>query len=287
MSWHPNDLLTDADLLAYEPTILDQFGRVEWVDLRAKALEDWLWPSLVSRGFDPDRLRTRVVPASVYGYTSSAYTDLTSAAASQDADDVLIGAVLTGTADALFVGHSRPFRGLSLRVADTPSTATSALEVAIWQDAWTPVLSADGTMRTAGKSFSGGGAITWTTPGGWVTRSLNGSAHRYWCRVTVSAALTAGAKAGQLSVIRRSLFCAPVAYKALEWIFRAAPTSQDGPWQDKASYYADQAESALLRAVANAGGEFDTIVEDDVIDSTEAEQTVEAAGGGTWAWERG
>lgn len=288
MSWHPNDLVSDADLLAYEPTILQQFARAEWTDKRTKALEDWLWPALTTRGLDPDRLRTRVQPVAVLSYTASTFTDRTAVAHSVDAEDVLLGAYLTGTADALYVGHDRPFRGVSIRLTDTPSTATASLAVALWADAWTPVIAEDGTAATAGKTLSRGGAVTWRQPSGWVVRALNGSDPLYWARLTVSAALTAGAKAGTVSAIRRSVFCAPVTYKTLEWIFRAAPTAQDGPWRDKADFYGDQAETALSRAFEAAGGEFDTETVDDVIDATEAAQTGDEAGAvSAWTMERG
>ncbi len=285
MSWHPNDLVGDEDLTSYEPTVLKQFGAIDWFDKRSKALEDWLWPSLRARGFDPDRLRTRVQPVSVLSYTPSTYTDRTSEAQSETADDFLLGAYLTSTTDALYLGHDRPFRGLSLRVTDTPSTATAALAVALWQDVWSSTVVADGTQVAAGKSFGRGGAVTWRMPPGWVVRHVNGSDPLYWAKVTVSAALTAGAKGGRLSVIRRSVFCGPATYKTLEWIFRAAPTSQDGPWREKAEFYADLAENAIVRALEQAGGEFDTDG-DDVLDDDEVDQTAEEAGGGAWTWER-
>jgi hypothetical protein len=286
MSWHPNDLVSDEDLLAYEPTVLTQFGRFEWTDKRQKALEDWLFPSLAARGFDPDRLRTRVQPEAVYSYTASTFADRTSVAQSATADDLALGAYLTGTSDALYVGSARPFRGVSLRMADTPSSASAAFAVALWQDAWTPTLITDGTQASTGKSASRGGAVTWRMPSGWVVRSLNGSATLYWARLTVSAALTAGATAGRLGVIRRSAFCGPVTYKTLEWIFRAAPTSQDGPWDRRADFYADAAEGALTRALQQAGGEFDTAEVDDVLDDADAAQTADQAGAGDWTWER-
>jgi hypothetical protein len=288
MSWHPNDLVTDADLLAYEPTLTGQFGRVEWADKRSKALEDWLFPSLVARGLDPDRLRTRLVPRVVLSETAGTITDRTAAATSATADDLPLGAILTGTADALYVGHDRPFRGVSLRMADTPSSTAATLAGALWEDAWVPLVVQDGTQVASGKTCSKGGAVTWRQPAGWVVRTLSGQGPYYWARLSVSAALTAGARAGSLSVIRRSLFCAPAVYKTLEWIFRAAPTGQDGPWTEKALFYADAADVALGRSLVLAGGEFDTDPVDDVIDATEATQTIEAAGSVPgWTLERG
>jgi hypothetical protein len=171
-------------------------------------------------------------------------------------------------------------------MADTPSSATAVLTVALWTDAWQTVQTDDRTTAN-GAAFAKGGSVTWRQPAEWVERSVNSIGPRYWARLTVSAALTAGAKAGQVGVIRRSLFCAPTTYKALAWIFRAAPAAQDGPWRDKAAYYDDLAETALSRALDNAGGEFDTVIEDDVIDTDEAAQTAAEAGGGAWVIERG
>lgn len=279
MSWYPNDLLSDDDLLAYEPTILSQFGQIRWEDKRQKALEDWLFPALVAQGYDPDRLRTRHAPVGVVGETSSAQT-------ARDASDVPVGAILAASTDALYLGHPRQFRGVSVRVEEAPSTADAGLAVTLWRDAWRAPLTGLNQPWGPTAAFSRGGAITWAVPGDWVPRTLAGSAPLYWVRLKVSAALTPAAVATQLAVIRRSLFSGPVTYQTLAFIFRAAPTFADGPWGDKAAYYEGQAELALQRALAHAGGEFDLDPEDDVLDTTEATQTAEQAGGGAWVWER-
>ena len=59
MSWHPNDLLTDQDLVAYERDILTRFNVTDWQARREKVLEDWLWPQLRANGFAAERFRTR------------------------------------------------------------------------------------------------------------------------------------------------------------------------------------------------------------------------------------
>lgn len=290
MSWHPNDLVSDADLLAYESTILQQFAATTWETKRHKVIEDWLWPALRGIGLDPDRLRTRQVPAAVTSYTGSTYADLTSAATSTTADDLALGSLWTSATPVLYVGSTRPFRGVSLRLLDTVNSAAAASSVALWQDAWVGVSLRDGTATTSGRTLSGGGALTWPVPATWVTRPINGSASLYWARWSVSAALSVGTVAGQLSVIRRSVLCAPATYKTLAWIFREAPTAQDGPWTSKADYYEVLADAALQRALNLVGAEFDTDTVDDVIDATEATQTTaEAAtlGPGTWSLERG
>lgn len=285
MSWHPSDLLTDADLVAYEPRILSQFGVADWADLRAKVLDDWAWPHLRAAGFDPQRFRTRHVADAVLGYTSSAYTDLTSAAANTTTGDLNLATVLAASTDYLYVGSAAPFRGISVRVLDAVSSVSGTLSVALWRDAWVPVSAADGTQATGGKPFSGGGSVTWRVPAEWTARILNGTGPYYWARMSLSAAPT-GATAAQLGVVRRSVLCAPVTFRALALIFRAAPLAQDGPWADRADWYEREADASLQRALGLLGGEFDTVTEDDVIDSEEAAQTTAEATGSAWSLDR-
>lgn len=288
MSWAPNDLVSDVDVAAYESTFLGQFGVTEWTEKRARALEDWLWPILRGRGFDPERFRTRFAPTQVWGYTGSAYTDYTSAASDQTADDVPLAAIFaTPASDALYIGSLQPFRGLSVRMLDDVSATTSAASVSLWCDTWRGSAISDATQITSGKSFSGGGAITWTVPEAMVTREIY-SVRGYWARVMVSAALTAGTAATQIGVIRRSVLCAPATFRTLALICREAPAAQDGPWLDKAVWYEQQAADALERAIAILGGEFDTVTEDDIVDSDEAAQTsAEVSGVSGFTLERG
>lgn len=286
-SWHPNDLVSDVDLLAYEASILTQFDRTDWQDKRTKALEDWVFPILRAAGFDPDALRTRAEPTKVWGFTAAAYTDLTNAATSTTTDDVNLATVFTtvGT-DILYIGSTKPFRGLSLRLLENVSAVAALVTVAYWGDSWTSLAIADQTQKTTGKSFSGGGAITWRQPVDWVTRAINSSDRLYWVKVTISATPTS-AKAAQIAVIRRSVLCAPSAFRTLELIFREASTTQGaGPWLDKAAFYKVEADLALERALAAVGSEIDTDASDEISD-TETAQTSEEAGGGTFRMERG
>lgn len=286
MSWHPNDLVTDADLLAYESQLLTQFGAFDFADKRLKAINDWLWPTLDGKGFDPDRFRTRFVADAVYGYTSSTYSDLTSAASNETADDINLATVLAASSDYLYVGHTNSFRGLSFRIEDNPSTVAATLTLQVWADGWiAPVSVVDATQKTVGKPFSGGGGMTWKNPEGVRPRSVDGSDPLLWARVALSATPT-GAKATQISVIHRSRLSAPVTFRTLALIFAEAPTRIAGPWELKRDYYEREAEKALERALPRLGGEFDT-TQDDLIDSSEAQQTAEdVAGRELWSLER-
>lgn len=284
MSWHPNDLVTDADLRDYEEAVSTRFGQTTWLSKRTKALEDWLFPILKSQGFDPHRLRTRFEPASVLAFTASAYSDKTGASKDTAADDLNLATIFaTAGTDALYIGSTVPFRGLFVRMLDSVSAIASVLSVAYWNGTWEALTVADGTMQAAGKTFSGGGSVTWLLPMDWATRVVNGSTPYYWVKVTVSATPTS-AKAGQLAVLRASALRAPAALRTLQLIFQEAPTGADGPWEQKADFYKGEADLALQRALAIVGGEFDTDT-NDVISVEEAAQTAETAGGG-YALER-
>lgn len=282
MSWAANDLVSDADLIAYEASILKTFNVADWIEKRQRALDDWLAPILLSRGYTLARLKTRVEPSALYGYTGSAYSDLLTASRNTTTDDVNLATVFTtvGT-DALYVGSAQPFRGLSVRMQDSVSAVASVLTVAYWNDGWTTLAIHNGTAKTTGKTFSGGGAVTWSLPADWVVRTLNSAGPYYWVKLTVSATPTS-AKAGQIGCIRRSVLCAPAILRTLTLIMREAPTGGGGPWADKAIWYETEADAALQRALPLVGGEFDTDESDQVSDTEAAQTDAEVATPFTW-----
>jgi hypothetical protein len=272
VSWAPNDLVSDADLVAYESKVLTTFNVSDFAEKRRRAIEDWLAPILRGQSFDLARLKTRFEPDSVFGYTASAYSDKTAAAKDTTADDVNLAAIFaTPGNDALYIGSTQPFRGLSVRLLDNVSAVTSVLTVNYWADGWTALPVTDGTAKTSGKTCSGGGSVTWATPSDWVPRTLNGSVALYWVRLSVSATPTS-AKASQIGVIRRSALSAPLTFRTLLLIMREAPTGGNGPWAEKALWYESEADAALQRAIPLLGGEFDTDASDQV-SSDEAVQT--------------
>lgn len=285
MSFVVNDLVTDEDLLDYEPGLLDAFGQTTWQAKRQKALEDWLFPALKRRGFDPYRLRTRYEPDALCSYTGLAYADRTAAAKDTTADDLNLGAIFTTAgSDCLYVGSVQPFRGLFVRMLDTVSAVASVLSVAYYNGGWENLLVDDKTMHTAGKTFSGGGAVTWLRPTDWMTRAISTFASLYWVKVDVSATPTF-ARAGQISVIGGSSLRVPVTFRTLELIFREAPTSGAGPWREKADFYKQEAGDALQVALEICGGEFDTD-QSDVLSTTEQAQTADQVSGGGWSLQR-
>ena len=283
MSWHPNDLVTDLDLVAYEKQILTQFNATDWKDRRTKAIEDWLFPLLESRGFTPERLRTRHTPVAAFGYTSSTYTDKASAAATDNG--LVLSTILAGASDALYVGFGSPFRGISMRATTTVNAVASTLGVSVWADAWEGVQNLVNGTQVGSLSFAKGGSLTWRLPEGIVSRSLNSSDPLYWAKLTLTVAPTSGTAIGPISVIRRSRLCAAVTLRTLALIFREAPTDIDGPWQDKAEWYEKQADQAFQRVAEQLGPEFDQD-SDDTIGAAERAQTTASVNDGGWRYER-
>lgn len=283
MSWHLNDLLSDDDLTSYESAILSQFGATDWEARRTKALEDWLFPILKGQGFDPHKLRTRYACDRVFGYTGAVYTDFTSAAKDTTTDDLNLATVFTTVnSDVLYIGSAAPFRGIFLRLLDSASSQTGTMTVQYWSGAWEAVGIADRTTVN-GKTLAAGGSVTWTMPVDWAVRAVNGSDALYWVKVTLSATPT-GAKASQIGTIRASALRAPTTFRTLQLIFQEAPTGGDGPWLDKAAFYASEAAAALQRALPIIGGEFDTDASD-LVDDDEAETSTTATTEG-FLWER-
>ena len=284
MSWHPNDLVTDDDLVAYERTIFSQFDKSGWAERRQKALEDWLFPLLEGQGFAPHRLRTRYEPTAVLGYTSSAFTDRTAAANTDEG--LTLSTILAASSDYLYVGSELPFRGLSVRMLDNVNAVAATVTVQAWADGWQAVTLLDNGTKVDAVPFAKGGAITWANPEGVDVRTLSTiTPAYYWTRLALSAAPTSGTKIGPLLVVRRSRLCAAAALRTLSLIFREAPTQQDGPWAEKAEWYEKQAEAAWLRVVDKIGGEFDSDGSD-AIDSSEQDQTALEVNGGGWTMER-
>lgn len=284
MSWSPNDLVSDVDLRDYEEAILTSFGQTTWQAKRSKALEDWLFPILKGRGFDPYKLRTRAAVEKACAYTGLAYTDRTGVVSDTTDDDLNLATLFASAgSDCLYIGSSQPFRGLFFRLLDAVSSVTGTMSVAYWNGNWENLLIADGTMQVAGKTLSAGGSVTWLLPMDWMVRGVSTYGAYYWVKVTVSATPTS-AKAGQIGVIRSSSLRAPATFRTLQLIFQEAPSSSDGPWRDKAEFYKDEADSALQRALVIVGGEFDTDASE-LIETSEADNTAEEVGGG-WMLER-
>ena len=94
------------------------------------------------------------------------------------------------TADFIYFGGYRRFRGLAVNVANTNGTGSVAT-VKYWDGtAWTDITATDGTISGA-QTLGQDGLITWTVPTDWTTTTVNGVADLYWVRYSVGTALDA------------------------------------------------------------------------------------------------
>lgn len=286
----PADVLTDADLGTLQDELELEFGDQTTdllIEKRRIAVLDWLSPRLEAAGYVPARHRTRVQPAAAWGYTASAYTNLTTAAGDDAAADVALSTVLaTPSTDALYVGHTVPFRGLFVRLDGVVNANTSTLTVAAWTGrGWQAVSRLnDDTAVASGKTLSGGGRLSWDTPDEWVPRAVN-DVTAYWVKLTVSAALSA-TPAAQILPIVRSRLAQPATLLVASLMHRSGSAGRRGAWLEQAQDEEARAEKALAVILPLIADEFDQDA-DDAVGANEASDVQAARDGVAWSLERG
>ena len=149
----------------------------------------------------------------VYFYDASLtepnrYIDLTSSLIDRNTSTGTAGALNSmQTADFIYIGCTRQFRGLAVDVTNTNSTtSTIALDYSGRAGVWTSLSSPTDGTASGGASFAQDGAITWTVPGNWVSSSLTlpneqKSESLYWVRISQSAALDATVSIVELAAL--------------------------------------------------------------------------------------
>lgn len=287
-------LLTEADVLTFDADALDTFGASQSAvstNLALKrqiAVQDWLHGHLRGAGYDPGK-HTVLYPAdAVLTSTGGTLTDRTSAASDKTTDDVPLASVFaTPGTDVLYVGLAVPYRGLMVNMHEAVNANASVLTAQYWDGgAWTAFASlVNGTERVSGKTFSGGGLLTWSLPEDWAKRPISGdtsAAWRYYLRLKVSAALTSGTAAVSLLPVRRSRLTTPAAFYALHLLYSESWGVQRGEWERKADSYRKAADDTITLALKDLQ-EFDT--EDTEAVSTAS--TPESPDPDLTTWERG
>ncbi len=207
MGWSSLTLVLDADLGVLEPeaTASDApWGNVTWPNQRAEAKRDVrIW---IERDYGfgmSDRVLDQYRPDQVFGYTSSAYTDYTPEASNEDEEDVDLAAVFaTFGTDRLYVGFAAESDGLQVKMLDSFNAIASTLTAKYsGPSGWTSLSAVDGTSASS-KAFAKSGRVRWAIPTDWQRRTLNGSDALFWVELSVSAALTSGTSATQITVVR-------------------------------------------------------------------------------------
>lgn len=289
MSLVPADLVTDLDVLALDARALTDFGTANatLTEKRRVAVSDWLKPRLEAFGYPAHRHMTRRAPDVAFRQISSVLGDVASIVSDATPDDLDLSAIFVGpAANALYLGAREPFRGLFIGMQETVNAVAAVASITYWNGgAWAaPSSLVDGTLIAAGKSFSGGGRISWALPDTWAPR-LFGNTVAYFARVTVSNTLTTGATVGQILPLARSRLTYPAALHTLGRLYLEGWASSRGDWQEKGDRYLLDAEKELSMVLPLVGDEFDIDVSG-AVDATEV-NSVTAARGDPFTWERG
>lgn len=287
----PADLITDLDLLALDVQAESEFGRSPLHEKRRIAVTQWLRPRLESQGLPPQLHMTRRAPEAAWSLTAGIVTDRRPTLGNRVDEDLDLNAVLvTPGSDALYVGMQAPFRGLFVVLTDTVNANACAASITYWNGHWAALSSlVDGTQAVAGKSFSGGGRITWGLPDDWIMRPIGTSdvsSHAYYVRIQVNSPLSGATLVSQLLPLAFSRLTNPAALHALGLLYRESMGSNRGSeaYQRKAEMFLEAADRELELVLPMVQDEFD-IDRSGAVETTEAQSVMNIDQLTTW--ERG
>lgn len=262
MSWNRLTLVTDADLGNLEPEATSSarpWGAASWPLQRSEAKRDlkiWIDTDFADVPGASDRVIDRWNADWVFGFTASAYRDVTNEARNDTQEDIDLAAVFaTFGTDRLYIGAPCEFEGLFVKLLDSLNAATSVLTAKYWaQTGWVTLSAIDGTA-VSGKTFAQSGRISWHLPTNWERRQFNGTGDEYyWIELSVSAALTAGTAATQILPTRApDALKRIVTYLALFHILNGLAQAASTPetWQAKADKYWERARDLYAAVKAN------------------------------------
>lgn len=264
MSWPGLTLVTDLSLGQIEPQATHPdapWGQTSWSDARAEAKRDlkiWLEMDFPEVPGVADRVLDRWAADYAFGYTGSAYTDVTNGAGDDTPDDLALATILaTPGTDRLYLGAAWTFDGLLAVMTGTRNAEASTLTVKYsGPTGWTTLTATDGTAVSSA-TFAQSGRITWTAPSTWQRQRLNGTGDEFfWIELSVSNALTSGTTAAQLLAIRPPdglVRCAQ--YLALGHILNGLASQSPGEerWRQQADKYFTMAKDLYVGLKAKAG----------------------------------
>lgn len=283
MSWPGLTLVTDLTLGQLEPQATHPdapWGSTTWPEARAEAKRDlkmWLEMDYPEIPGVADRVLDRWRMDYAFGYTGSAYTDVTGAARDDTPDDLALAAILaTPASDRLYLGAAWTFDGLGAVLTGTRNAASSVLTVKYsGPTGWTALSATDGTA-VSGVTFAQSGRIKWTAPTDWQRQRLNGTGDEFfWVELSVSNALTSGVTAAQVLGIRPPdglVRCAQ--YLALGHILNGLASQSPGEerWRQQADKYFSMAKDLYVGLKAKAGVWLDLDISGDITPSETTRQ---------------
>lgn len=263
--WANLTLVTDAELGQIEPQATSSqspspWGATTWASARTEAkrelkiLIETAFPTIVGVA---DRILDRHKPDYVFQYVGGAFTDRTTAASDDEAEDLALATIFATASDKLYIGAAYQFDGLFVKMLDSLNAMARTLTVKYSGAAdWTALSVTDGTA-SAGKPFAQSGRITWTIPDAWQRRALAGTGEEYfWIELALDAAPTAGTAASQILPIRAPDGLKRVAaLLALYYILNGLElqAGKPGDWKEKALRYRKEALDLFQLLKENGG----------------------------------
>lgn len=276
-----DDLVTVLDVLAVDVAAAEDFGGAGNLDdKRRLAVQDWLCPLLEQAGYPVRKHKTRVAPDSAFTYIGGTYAD---AKALLTDGTELRSLVVNAATDAIYVGLTRPFKGVLADLTDSINGAAGAASITYWNGAWSAFSSLSNQTLVSGVPFARAGRITWPEPADWLVREIS-EEKAYWARIQLSAAPTSGTL-HQLLPINRSRLTYPTALRVCAQLYMEGAASGRGEWKEKALDTMQQASAALQLVLGRVSDEFDADGDGKAAEATDINSvTVDAA---PFVWERG
>jgi hypothetical protein len=263
--WAALTLATDADLGAIEPQAVASsapWGSRTWSKARAEAKRELKILIETSFGRTVKNAADHILdvhrPDYVFSLVSSAYADVTSAAADDTEADLALATIFASTSNRIYIGADYQFEGLFALLTSTRNAVARTLTAKYAGPAgWIDLEAVDGTA-VSGATFAQSGRITWGIPLDWQRQELGTTTADdfFWIELSTSGALTAGVTAAQLLPVRAPDGLKRVAallslYYVLNGLERQAGKPKD--WQDKAAGYRAEA-LALFQLLKEQGG---------------------------------
>lgn len=145
--------------------------------------------------------------------------------------------------DAVFIGYSEPFVGVSIEIKTTAKNSNASVMSAHYENgAGYQALTMKDFTKLAGASLDHDGEVLWDAPSDWV-KSTKGGISAYWARLTFSAALDASVNIEECGVLLGYAYAGKLSSINL---------ASAGRWVSKINIDGD--DVAVLYRAVNGGG---------------------------------
>ncbi len=261
------DLITDADILAQDPTLLEIFGPARLAarlpEKRAEA-HAWTVRGVTHSGRNARLWNLARKPDSVLYLRGTAVSSDVTDLLSTRAAGVDLGTMIASPGlDNFLVGLRWPFRGIRAQMfTDVNTTSLALLDLTYWNGgAWvSPTSLTDGT-RDGLMSFARGGYIHWRPADDWQTRpgisSITASSWMYYTRITVTTLTSTPTRVYELLPVRRSALTDAAVNRALQMLYLSNAVGDRGKWMEQADRFGAMAKDALTAGLTQLDDEID------------------------------